>query len=202
MCICTERSTFYSATFFLWSVLPKSLVTTEHLKLYYFTQYVTRRMGVKMHQCPYQICIYHLTLRHYYADLSEGIGFLKYLSGAFCRVCIYGSVNSLNYLHAKYGLCVFGLSIFLIMVVRISVLYLDIIIKSEVWLIWHCLGLGREMVYAVCLSIFLSYDYENLHCATHIEIRLSFWNHRNHKQKTRRCWIGLQPSGANRNKFP
>ena len=37
------------------------------------------------------------------------------------------------------------------------VLYLIIIIKPEVWIINHCLGLGHEtMVCAVCLSMFLS----------------------------------------------
>ena len=39
---------------------------------------------------------------------------------------------------------------------RIYILCLIIIIKSEVWTITHCLGLGHEaMVCAVCLSIFL-----------------------------------------------
>ena len=36
-----------------------------------------------------------------------------------------------------------------------------IIIKPEVWTITHCLGLGHETMFcAVCLSIFLSYQYE------------------------------------------
>ena len=40
-------------------------------------------------------------------------------------------------------------------VVRIYGFYLIIIIKSEIWPICHCLGLGHEtMPYAVCLSIF------------------------------------------------
>ena len=42
------------------------------------------------------------------------------------------------------------------MIERIYILYLIIIIKSEVWNITHCLGLGQEtMVFAVRLSIFL-----------------------------------------------
>ena len=42
------------------------------------------------------------------------------------------------------------------MIERIYILCLIIIIKSEVWTISHCLGLGHEtMVCAVCLSIFL-----------------------------------------------
>ena len=54
------------------------------------------------------------------------------------------------------GLCVFSLPISFGMVERIHTLCLVIIIKSEVWTITYCLGLGHEtMVYAVCLFIFL-----------------------------------------------
>ena len=41
------------------------------------------------------------------------------------------------------------------MIERIYILSIIVIIKSEVWTITHCLGLGHEtMVCAVCLSIF------------------------------------------------
>ena len=43
------------------------------------------------------------------------------------------------------GLCVFGLPISVMIIARISVLYLNITIKPEAWPIFHCLGLGREM---------------------------------------------------------
>ena len=47
------------------------------------------------------------------------------------------------------------------------VLYLIIIIKSEVWIVNHCLGLGHEtMVCAVCLTIIIflsSSSYHHLH---------------------------------------
>ena len=53
------------------------------------------------------------------------------------------------------GLCVFSLLTSFVMIGRIYILCLIIIIKSEVWTITHCLGLGHEtMVCAVCLSIF------------------------------------------------
>ena len=53
------------------------------------------------------------------------------------------------------GLYVFSLPISLVMIEWIYILCLIIIIKSEVWTITHCLGLGHEtMVSAVCLSIF------------------------------------------------
>ena len=53
------------------------------------------------------------------------------------------------------GQCVFSLPISLVMIERIFLLCLIIIIKSEVWTITHCLGLGHEtMVCAVFLSVF------------------------------------------------
>ena len=46
--------------------------------------------------------------------------------------------------------------IYFVIIERIYILCLIIIIKSEVWTVTHCLGLGHEtMVCAVCLSIFL-----------------------------------------------
>ena len=57
-------------------------------------------------------------------------------------------------------LCVSSLSISLIMIVRMRALYFVIIIKSQVYPICHCLGLGQEtMVSAVCLSIFLCTEF-------------------------------------------
>ena len=82
-----------------------------------------------------------LSHHHHYADVSESIELLKCLSGTFIE-CMFKVKSSLSIN-------------FLVMIVRIRVLYLIIIIiiiKSEVWTICHCLGLGREtMEYAVCL---------------------------------------------------
>ena len=73
-------------------------------------------------------------------------------------VCLWLSqFSELSYMQLM-GLCVFVLpiSVMIMMIVRISVLYLNIIIKSEVWPICHCLGLGHEtIICSVCLSIFL-----------------------------------------------
>ena len=56
-----------------------------------------------------------------------------------------------------YGAVCFQFTHSLSMIERIYILCLIIIIKSEVWTITHCLGLGHEtMVCAVCFSIFLS----------------------------------------------
>ena len=72
------------------------------------------------------------------------------------RVCVL--VNSPIYLSCIFhmGLCVFSSPISFMTIVRIHILYLIIIIKSEVWPICHCLRLGHEtMTCAVCLSILL-----------------------------------------------
>ena len=70
------------------------------------------------------------------------------LSGVWVRLSMFSPLSIIQY--------VFSLSISLVMIEIIYILCLIIIIKSEVWTITHCLGLGHEtMVSAVCLSIFL-----------------------------------------------
>ena len=74
------------------------------------------------------------------------------LSSVWVRLSIFSQLSIIQYV----GLCVFSLPISFVMIERIYILCLIIIIKSEVWTITHCLGLGHEtMVCAVCLSIFL-----------------------------------------------
>ena len=75
-----------------------------------------------------------------------------YLSSVWVRLSIFSQLSIIQYV----GLCVFSLPISLVMIDKIYILCLIIIVKSEVWTITHCLGLGHEtMVCAVCLSIFL-----------------------------------------------
>ena len=61
------------------------------------------------------------------------------LSSVCLRFSWFSQLSSIQYM----GLCVFSLLISLMMIVRICALYF-IIIKLEVWSIWHCLGLGHE----------------------------------------------------------
>ena len=81
---------------------------------------------------------------------------VRYILSIVClRLCQFPQLSFMQYM----GLCVFSLPIYLLMIVRICVLYLIIITKSEVWPICHCVGLGHEaMVCAVCISIFLWHD--------------------------------------------
>ena len=92
------------------------------------------------------------------------------LSSVWVRLSIFSQLSIIQYV----GLCVFSLPISFVMIERIYILCLIIIIKSEVWTITHCLGLGHEtIVCAVCLSIFLSlifielYQYEEAQSDTH-----------------------------------
>ena len=81
------------------------------------------------------------------------------LSSVWVRLIIFSQLSIIQYV----GLCVFSLPIFFVMIERIYILIicLIIIIKSEVWTITHCLGLGHEtMVCAVCLSLFLCFGHQ------------------------------------------
>ena len=78
-----------------------------------------------------------------------------YSSSVWVRLIIFSPLSFIQYV----GLYVFSLPISLVMIERIYILCLIIIIKSEVWTITHCLGLGHEtMVSVVCLSIFVEWS--------------------------------------------
>ena len=74
------------------------------------------------------------------------------LSSVWVRLSIFYPLSIIQYVR----LYVFSSPISLVMIERTYILCLIIIIKSEIWTITHCLGLGHEtMVSAVCPSIFL-----------------------------------------------
>ena len=76
------------------------------------------------------------------------------LSSVWVRLSIFSPLSIIKSIIQYVGLCVFSLPTPLVMIERKYILCLIIIIKSEVWTITHCLGLGHEtMVCAVCLSI-------------------------------------------------
>ena len=78
------------------------------------------------------------------------------LSSVSIRLRIFSPLSIIQYV----GLYVFSLPMSLVMIEIIYILCLIIIIKSEVWTITHCLGLGHEtIVPAVCLSIFLLHSF-------------------------------------------
>ena len=75
------------------------------------------------------------------------------LSSVWGRLIIFSQLSIIKYV----GLCVFSLPIPLAMIAIMYILFrIIIIIKSEVWSIIHCLGLGHEtMVCAVCFYILI-----------------------------------------------
>ena len=92
---------------------------------------------------------------HHCANLSEDIELIKCLSDIFCWVCEYDWAYFLSYPLYNIRDCVFSVHPFPLWWLREYTLCLIIIIKSEVWTIFHCLGLGHEtMVCALYLSIF------------------------------------------------
>ena len=103
------------------------------------------------------VCLY-IAPSHYHhcANLFEDIELHKtrvtyILSSVWVRLSIFAQLSNIQYV----GLFIFSLPISLVMIERIYILYLIIIIKSEVWIIIHYLGLDHEtMVCAVCLSMF------------------------------------------------
>ena len=86
------------------------------------------------------------------------------LSSVWVRLSKFSPLSIIQYV----GLYVFSLPISVMMIERIYILCLIIIIKSELWIITHCLGLGHEtMVSAVCRSILLSYHIKWCHIIYH-----------------------------------
>ena len=84
------------------------------------------------------VCL-HIALPyyHHYAGVSEGMELVRYgLSSVCLRFNEWSQLSFMQYMR----LCLFSLSIYLVVIARIHVLYLIIIIKSEVWAICLCLG--------------------------------------------------------------
>ena len=77
-----------------------------------------------------------------------------------CQIYFVECVSKIRHIpsiihYTVRGAVCFQFTHFVVMIERIYILCLVIIIKSEVWTITHCLGLGREtMVCAVCLFVF------------------------------------------------
>ena len=87
---------------------------------------------------------YPKTLKMHVRDILSSVSEIKHILSVQLSIIQY------------VGLCGFSLPISLVMTEYIYFVCRIIIIKSEVWTIIHCLGLGHEtIVCAVCLSKFL-----------------------------------------------
>ena len=101
---------------------------------------------------------FQITPPHYhpYADLSESIELLKCLSGTFFLECVSKIKPIISIIsYAIHGTVCIQLIHSLTMIVRICVLYLIIIIKSEEWPIYHCLGLGKKNNDMRCMYFYI-----------------------------------------------
>ena len=100
------------------------------------------------------VCLY-ITPSHYHhcANVSVDIELMKCLPDIFCRVCKIEHILLVIH-YSIYGAVCFQFTQFPRDGWDNILLCLIIIIKSEVWTIIHCLGLGHEtMLCAVCLLI-------------------------------------------------
>ena len=101
------------------------------------------------------VCL-HMALSHYHhcANSSEGVEHINCLSGIICRLCLRWIISII--VHAIERLDVFSLSLYLVMIVRICVLYLIIITESELWIYSYSLCLGHDILTCtVCLVMLL-----------------------------------------------
>ena len=146
---------------FLHHILSLIAYTFRENREFVFIIIVQFMMGANIRICCglqiVLVCLYSTSSHYHHCEnLSEGVELIKCLSDIFCRVWVRLSIFSPLYIIQYLGLYVFSLPISVVMIERIYILCLIIIIKSEVWTITHCLGLGHEtMVSAVCLSLFL-----------------------------------------------
>ena len=97
--------------------------------------------------------LFDISLHHYhhYADLLKALNIQKLTDISVEYVSKIKSVLS-DMFHAIYGTVYFQQTISFVIIMRICILCLIIISKSEVWIISHCVGLGHEtMVSTACL---------------------------------------------------
>ena len=127
----SEVSTFPIVIIFFRDCVPEMFVTS------YYVTYCIYVPGKP------EICF------HYHWTYKMPVRYI--LSSVRVRLSTFSPLSIVQYV----GLHVFS-PVSLVMIETIYILCLIIIIKSEVWTITHCLGLGHEtMVSAACLSILL-----------------------------------------------
>ena len=117
------------------------------------------------------------------------------LSSVWVRLSIFSRLSIIQCV----GLCVFSLPISMIEIIYI--LCRIIIIKSEVWTITHCIGLGHETM--VCAVHVFLYSYQN----SHHQIIISGFKYPENRSALQywitefkfifQIWHGLQPSFNN-----
>ena len=100
-------------------------------------------------------CILHYLIIIIRQTYPKGL-YIWNVCRAYSVACV-PKINSIlsTIFYEIYGTVCFQLHISLLMIMRIFVLHL-IIIKSEIWVTSHCLGLGHKtVVCAVCMGLLL-----------------------------------------------
>ena len=168
----SEVSTFPIVIIFFRGCVPEMFVAS-----YYVTYciYVPGKPGICFHyyyavydECKYSDTFWLADRTHLFVQYTISLSSLCKLIWRYCtyympvryilssvwvRLSIFSPLSITQYV----GLYVFSLPIFLVMIEIIYIFCLIIIIKSEVWTITNCLGLGHEtMVSALGFSLFLS----------------------------------------------
>ena len=96
----------------------------------------------------------------------------------FLITCLIHSRECVSKIKSIFSIIFYSMCMTVMFNVR-SVLYLDIIIKLEVWPICYCLGLGLEKM--VCGPyLFISSWYYIQHCNDNIRIYIRQWTHKRH----------------------
>ena len=122
--------------------------------------YMTCANNQLYHGLKVVFVVFHITLtcHHQYADMSEGIEYIKCVSDIFCSgVTKLSKFFNLSFMQFM-GLRVFSLRSAFRMIVRIYVLYLIISMKREVWVIIHCLGLGHATIISTPCPAYVHVD--------------------------------------------
>ena len=97
------------------------------------------------------VCTSHYLMHYHYADLSESI---VHISLVTYTLCVSDLVHSFNHLLTNIICCVISSNLFLLIIVRMFVLYRIINIKSEIWIPSRCLVLVHSiMVCAICFAM-------------------------------------------------
>ena len=161
-----EVSTFPIVIIFFRGCVPEMFVTSYSVT---YCIYVPGKSGICLvyDECKYSDMFWLADRTHLFVQYTISLSSLckliwrhwtykmpvRYiLLSVWVRLSIFSPLSIIQYV----GLYVFSLPISVVMIERIYILCLIIIIKSVVWTITHCLGLGHEtMVSTICLSIFL-----------------------------------------------
>ena len=165
-----EVSTFPIVIIFFRGCVPEMFVTSHSVT---YCIYVPGKSGICFHhycavndECKYSDTFWLVDRTRLFVQYTISSSLCKLiwrhwtykmpvryiLSNVWVRLSIFSPLSIIQCV----GLYVISLPISVVMIEKIYILCLIIIIKSEVWTITHCLGLGYEtMVSAVCLSTFL-----------------------------------------------